>query len=79
MKRFICLKIGVFVLFSLITAPTSFAWGRWLEPWLPEIPKVWTKVDPAEIHPDFEYKGLTPACSVCLTCMSDKFTPGMKE
>ncbi|CAB1079582.1 hypothetical protein JY97_02475 [Alkalispirochaeta odontotermitis] len=75
MKRSSFLKIGVFVFFSLVIASTSYAGGRWSKPGLPDIPGGWSEIDPAEVYPDFEYNGLTPACSACPTCMSDTFKP----
>ena len=79
MKRLSFLKIGVFVFFSLVIASTSFAGGRWSKPDRPDIPGGWSEIDPAEVYPDFEYNGLTPACSNCPTCTSDKFTFFVKK
>lgn len=74
MKQEKLLKIGILVLLSLFLVSTSFAGGRWSKPDLPDIPDGWTEIDPAEEYPGFEYNGLTPACSNCPTCDSDKFT-----
>lgn len=79
MKRSSFLKIGVFVFFSLIIASTSFAGGHWSKPNRPDIPDGWSEIDPAEACPDFDYEGLTPACSACPTCTSDKFTFFVKK
>jgi len=79
MKQSSLLKIGVFVFFSLVIASASFAGGRWSKPDLPDIPDGWSEIDPAQVYPDFEYNGLTPACSACPTCTSDEFTFFVKK
>ncbi len=70
MKRLSLLKVGVFVLFSLVIVSISFAGGHRSKPWLPHIPEVWTKIMP---DPEFEYNGLKPGCSGCPSCISDEF------
>lgn len=79
MKRLNWLMAGVFLFFFLVIATTSFAGGHRLRARLPDIPDGWSEIDPAEVYPDFQYKGLTPACSNCLTCSSDKFTFFVKK
>jgi hypothetical protein len=79
MKRYSFLKIGVFVFFSLVIASNSFAGGHWSKPNRPDIPDGWSEIDPAEAYPNFDYEGLTPACSACPTCASDKFTFFVKK
>jgi len=74
MKHSSWFRVGVLVLFFLATATTSFAGNDGPKPGRPDIPQVWTEIDPAQVYPDFEYNGLTPACSACPTCTSDKFT-----
>ena len=74
MKRSRLLRIGALIFFSLAITSIAFASGRWSKPRLPDIPAGWSEIDPAEVYPDFEYNGLTPACSACPTCTSDEFT-----
>ncbi|MFO7560397.1 MAG: pectin acetylesterase-family hydrolase [Desulfobacterales bacterium] len=49
MKRFKFIKLGIFILSSLLIASTALA----------GLPDQWTEINPA----GFEYNGLTPACS----------------
>jgi len=79
MKRSSFLKIGVFVFFSLVIASTSFAGRHWSKPDRPNISDGWSEIDPAVAYPDFEYNGLTPACSNAPGCTSDKFTFFVKK
>lgn len=72
-------KLGVFVLFSLFIATNTFAGGHWWKRGLPDIPDGWSEIDPAEVYSEFDYNGLTPACSNCPTCDSDKFTFFVKK
>ena len=74
MKRLNWLMVGVFFFFFMVMATICLAGGHGPRVILPDIPDGWSEIDPAEVYPDFEYNGLTPACSNCPTCLSDKFT-----
>jgi len=67
MKRFKFLKLGIFILSSLLITSTALAGG---------LPGEWTEIDPVEEYPNFEYNGLTPSCSGYGSAygIPDKFT-----
>jgi len=79
MKLSSLVKIGVIVFFSLTLTTYSLGAGPRWQPDLPDIPDGWSEIDPAQVYPGFEYNGLTPACSNCPTCDSDKFTFFVKK
>lgn len=64
MNRFFYLRLGVVILFLFGIVCPSFA----APPFLPDIPKSFTEVFPADEYPDFEYMGLTPSCAACPGC-----------
>jgi len=57
----------------LVISPVQ-AKSKKYRPFDPGMTQAWTEIDPAEVYPDFEYQGLTPACSNCPGTASDKFT-----
>ena len=57
----------------LVISPAQ-AKSKKYRPFSPGIGKQWVEIDPALEYPDFEYNGLTPACSNCPGTTSDKFT-----
>ncbi|MBC2716993.1 MAG: hypothetical protein HF978_16945 [Desulfobacteraceae bacterium] len=61
MKRFKFLKIGIFILSSLLIVSIALAGS---------LPDEWTEINPA----GFEYNGLTPACSCAPGTPDDEFT-----
>ncbi|MFP4453724.1 MAG: pectin acetylesterase-family hydrolase [Desulfobacterales bacterium] len=65
------LLVAVFLIFVLACA--GHAKGPVAKPFLPDIPEEWTAVYPDDIYPEFEYKGLSPACSNAPGTESDEF------
>jgi hypothetical protein len=67
MKKNKFIKIFIIAGLTLLLSVPSLA-GKGPRPFLPAIDKSWSEIDPAEIYPDFEYNGLTPACAACPGC-----------
>jgi len=67
MKRFNYIKVGLFMLVAVLIASSSFA-GTRRKNFVPNLPQVWTEIDPAVVYPDFEYNGLKPGCAACPGC-----------
>ncbi|MCF8095219.1 MAG: pectinacetylesterase family protein [Desulfobacteraceae bacterium] len=63
----------IFVVFVFGAAAAGHAKGPVAKPFLPDIPGEWTAVYPEELYPDFEYEGLSPACSDAPGTESDEF------
>ena len=57
----------------LVIAPAQ-AKHKQYRPFGPDVGKQWVEIDPALKYPEFEYNGLTPACSACPGTTSDEFT-----
>jgi len=68
------LNAGLLIFVFLLITSVSFAGGPTSKPFVPNLPQGWSEIDPAAVYPDFQYNGLTPACSNCPSCTSDKFT-----
>jgi hypothetical protein len=65
------LKMGVFILFVFMMISNSFAEGQNFNTLLPDIPEVFTEIDPAVEYPNFKYKGLKPGCANCPPTQSE--------
>jgi hypothetical protein len=48
---------------SLLLSVSVYAKGPKAKPFIPDIPKQWTAIDPLEEYPDFTYNNLTPSCA----------------
>jgi hypothetical protein len=49
----------------LVLAFSTQSFGKSKKPFLPNIPRTWTEINPADVYPEFEYNGLTPSCAAC--------------
>ena len=72
------LNAGLLIFVFLLIASVSLAGASTPKPLVPVLNPGWNEIDPAAVYPDFGYwvgdKKLTPACSSCPGCSSDKFT-----
>ncbi len=72
--RFSKITISIItLLLILIFVPGAMAKGPAAPPFIPDIPKTWMPVYPADLYPDFTYNGLAPACSNGPQATSDEF------
>jgi hypothetical protein len=53
---------------SLLLTVIAYAKGPKAKPFIPDIPREWTQVNPVAEYPDFTYNGLTPSCAACPDC-----------
>jgi hypothetical protein len=62
------LAIGFVPAVLLLLTLNTYANGPKAKPFIPDIPKTWAEIDPADEYPDFTYNGLTPSCAACPNC-----------
>ena len=74
MKLFASVNLWIFLMSFLFITPASFAGNDWFPQLTPDIPDVFTEIDPEEVYPDFEYNGLEPACASCPPTMNNDGT-----
>ena len=79
MKRQKCINCGLLSLIFVLVASVFFAGSSPARHFVPDIPAGWNEIDPAKVYPDFQYNGLTPACSNSPACTSDKFSFFVKK
>ena len=61
------------LLLTLFTVGNVIAKGPAAPPFIPDISENWTPIYPADLYPDFEFEGLSPACSNGIGTESDEF------
>jgi hypothetical protein len=65
-RKFIFVSL-VATLLCVMTMP-AYSAQSYHRPFVPEISRDWTEMDPAQLYPDFQYEGLTPSCAACPGC-----------
>jgi hypothetical protein len=68
------IRIGLIVAVAFFVTSLTHAAYPAPKRFLPDIATGWNEIDPAAVYPGFSYQGLTPACSNCPSCTSDKYT-----
>ena len=65
---------GLVIFIMVLMTSMAFAGRHHMKPFVPDLSPGWNEIDPAAVYPNFDYNGLTPACSNCPSCDSDKYT-----